>query len=44
MPILPMAAQVAGLDPDMAANKAHAPRLEITNPPGTRVSHRSKAS
>ena len=39
-----MAAHVAGLEPDMAANMAQAPRLEITNPPGTRVNHRSRAS
>ena len=44
IPILPIAAQVAGLEPDIAANKAQAPRLEITKPPGTRVSHLSRAS
>ena len=36
--------QVAGLDPDMAANSAQAPRLETTSPPGTRANQRSSAS
>jgi hypothetical protein len=36
MPILPMAAQVAGDDPVSAAKSAQAPRFEITSPPGTR--------
>jgi len=44
MPILPIAAQVAGEEPDIAAKSAQAPRLEMTRPPGTRVSHRSSAS
>ena len=44
MPILPIAAQVAGDEPDMAENRAQAPRLDTTRPPGTRVSHRSSAS
>src|SRR6056297_262300 len=44
MPILPMAAQVAGEEPDIAEKSAQAPRLEITRPPGTRVNHRSNAS
>mmetsp|Transcript_26385 Transcript_26385/g.34355 ORF Transcript_26385/g.34355 Transcript_26385/m.34355 type:complete len:167 (-) Transcript_26385:1566-2066(-) len=44
MPIFPIAAQVAGEEPDIAANKAQAPRLDITSPPGTRVNHLSNAS
>jgi hypothetical protein len=36
MPILPMAAQVAGDEPVKAAKIAQAPRLETTSPPGTR--------
>ena len=39
-----MAAQVAGDDPDIAANSAQAPKLETTNPPGIRVNQRSNAS
>jgi len=44
MPILPMAAQHAGEEPVSAANNAHAPRFEITSPPGRRYSQRSSAS
>src|SRR5947207_15819246 len=44
MPILPIAAQHAGDEPVSAANRAQAPRLEITRPPGTRYSQRSSAS
>ncbi len=29
----PLTAQVAGLDPDIAANSAQAPRLDIARPP-----------
>ena len=39
-----MAAQVAGDEPDIAENSAQAPKFEMTNPPGMRVSHRSKDS
>ena len=44
IPILPIAAQVAGEEPDIAANRAQAPRFETTKPPGTRVNQRSSAS
>src|SRR5215813_12273822 len=44
MPILPIAAQHAGDDPVSAAKIAHAPRLEITRPPGSRYNQRSSAS
>jgi hypothetical protein len=43
MPILPIAAQVAGEDPLNAANNAQAPKLDTTNPPGTLFSHLSNA-
>ena len=42
IPIVPIAAQVAGLDPLKAAKIEHAPMLEITNPPGTLHNHLSK--
>ena len=42
MPIVPIAAQVAGLEPLKAAKIEHAPILEITNPPGTLHNHLSK--
>src|SRR6056300_2064688 len=44
IPIFPIAAQVAGDEPDIAAKSAHAPRFETTNPPGIRVNQRSNAS
>ena len=44
MPIFPMAAQVAGDEPDNAEKSAQPPRFEITRPPGTLWSHRSSAS
>ncbi len=44
MPILPMAAQVAGEEPVSAANTPQAPMLEINKPPGTRYNQRSSAS
>jgi len=34
MPALPMAEQVAGLEPDMAANRAQANTLAMPSPPG----------
>src|SRR5690606_39885337 len=43
MPILPMAAHVAGLDPVIPEKIAQAPILDNTNPPGTLYSQRSKA-
>ena len=42
--MIPAALKFAGEDPDIAANKAHAPRFETTSPPGTLVSQRSNAS
>src|SRR5712671_220348 len=44
MPILPIAAQQAGEEPVSAAKIAHAPRFEMTRPPGSRYSQRSSAS
>src|SRR6056300_1363644 len=41
IPIVPIAAQVAGLDPLKAAKIEHAPMLEITSPPGILHSHLS---
>merc|ERR1711991_71737 len=41
IPIVPIAAQVAGLEPLKAAKIEQAPILEITNPPGTLQSHLS---
>ena len=43
-PILPIAAQVAGDEPQSAAKIAQAPRFEASSPPGTRYSQRSSAS
>jgi hypothetical protein len=43
MPILPIAAQVAGDEPDSAANTEQAPMFEMIRPPGTRLSQRSSA-
>ena len=42
IPIVPIAAQVAGLDPLKAANIEQAPILDTTNPPGNLQSHLSK--
>ena len=39
--MVPIAAQVAGLDPLRAAKTEQAPILEITSPPGTLQSHLS---
>jgi hypothetical protein len=44
MPILPIAAQVAGEEPDRAEKIEQAPMLEMMSPPGTRYSQRSSAS
>ena len=44
IPILPIAAHVAGDEPVSAENKAHAPIFEITNDPGTLYNQRFKAS
>ena len=41
IPIVPIAAQVAGLDPLRAAKIEQAPIFEITNPPGNLQSHLS---
>ena len=38
-----MAAAVATLDPDAAANMAHAPTLEIAKPPGRRTKNMRRA-
>ncbi len=40
--MVPMAAQVAGLDPLRAAKIEHAPILETTNPPGNLHNHLSR--
>ena len=42
IPIVPIAAHVAGLDPLRAANIEQAPILETTKPPGNLHSHLSK--
>ena len=42
IPIVPIAAHVAGLDPLRAANIEQAPILETTKPPGNLQSHLSK--
>ncbi len=39
MPALPIAEQVAGLEPAIAANSAQANTLAMPRPPGTRPSH-----
>ena len=39
--MVPIAAQVAGLDPLSAAKTEQAPILDITSPPGTLQSHLS---
>ncbi len=44
MPILPIAAQVAGEEPVSAENSAHAPMLLMTSEPGTLCSQRASAS
>ena len=44
MPILPIAAQVAGDEPVSAENNAQAPMLLMTSEPGTRCSQRASAS
>ena len=44
MPILPIAAQVAGDEPVSAENSAQAPMLLITSEPGTRCSQRDSTS
>ena len=44
MPELPIAEQVAGLDPAMAANRPQASTTATPSPPGTRCSHVCKAS
>ncbi len=44
MPILPIAAQVAGDEPVSAENSAQAPMLLMTSEPGTRCSQRASAS
>ena len=41
IPMVPIAAQVAGLDPLSAAKIEQAPILEITKPPGTLHNHLS---
>ena len=43
IPIFPIAAQVAGEDPHKAAKIEQAPRFDITSPPGTLFSQRSRA-
>jgi hypothetical protein len=43
MPIFPIAAHVAGDDPQRAAKIEQAPRLDKTNPPGTLFNQRSRA-
>ena len=42
IPIVPIAAHVAGLDPLKAAKIEHAPILDITKPPGTLHNHLSR--
>ena len=42
IPIVPIAAHVAGLDPLKAAKIEHAPIFETTRPPGNLHSHLSK--
>jgi hypothetical protein len=39
MPALPIAEQVAGLDPAIAANSAQAKTLAMPKPPGMRCIH-----
>ncbi len=43
-PALPMAAAVAGLEPQIAEKMPQARMLAITSPPGTRSSHRCSDS
>ena len=43
-PALPIAAAVAGLEPQIAENTPHARMLAITRPPGTRSSQRCSDS
>ena len=43
-PALPIAAAVAGLDPQIAENTPQARMLAITSPPGRRASHRCSDS
>ena len=44
MPAEPIAEHVAGLDPAIAAKRAHANTLAMPSPPGTRLIHACSAA